>query len=125
MTLERLNWWQRVKFWRAAYYLLFDVGAKALPSGEPLATGCKGGGRDFEEWAIDLRARAGDDILEIDQHYECMSDDPGKEYKPTPPAIKSVVNSTWLDIETNASLVAQGHKITGIIWGENSDSFVD
>jgi hypothetical protein len=126
MTREKLNWWERLKFWRAAYYLLFDVGAKALPSGEPLATGCKGGGKDFEEFAIDLRAAAGDDAIVLDRYYECMSEDPGKEFRSvTDKHTKSVLRKTWQKIECTPSLVNQGRKIATVVWGDNSESYID
>ena len=130
MQNEPIDWWERTKLWRTAYYILREGGARAVPIGEAVSSCGKGGGRDFEEWAISLRAvaekAAGTEevSLVMDDFYECVAAEPSKAYKSMPREYRPMVRRAWKGVEQNGQLMAQGRRIVAAEYGEN-DKFLN
>jgi len=101
------------RIWKTAYYLLADDGAQAVPLGQILTSGGKGGGRAWQEWAIDLRRIPPERSIEaLDAFYLR----PSNEYQRVPYAIKLTVKRLWKEAHKRG-LVARGLYIVEEVHG--------
>ncbi len=102
-----MSYRDRPRIWKVAYYIIEDEGASALPVGDPIVQRSKGGGKVWQEWAIDLRRQCPDALLPVfDDHYLT----PSNEYRRIPRNLWPLFKAVWRSA-AKKGLIARGRSI--------------
>jgi hypothetical protein len=108
-----MSYRDRPRLWKVAYYILEDDGAMAVPLGEHVTHCGKGGGRIWQEWAIDLRSLVDEGWLPV---VDSLYLTPSNDYRRIPSAIKPVIRRLWKEAGQRG-LVRQGLSIADTCHG--------